>query len=189
MDRIEYLDAFTQEEPGPRGRGHDIARDHPATPSEKLTSSPPRSAETASAQRCRRSRKWEEQRPAAQARHRAAAAGGGQPVGGRTGLDAFLDGRARPVHGLVVVYAVNRAAARQLLGMGVTRFGAVAGGRAGELCGRCSPSSGPKAVLIVYQDTPMFVAESCAYANLIGGCPGKANCSFESMDMVSSHGR
>ena len=43
-------------------------------------------------------------------------------------------------------------------------------------------------MVIVYQDTPLFLAESCAYANLIGGCPGKANCRFESMDMVSSHG-
>jgi hypothetical protein len=42
--------------------------------------------------------------------------------------------------------------------------------------------------LIVYQDTPLFLAESCAYANLIGGCPGKANCKFESMEMESSHG-
>ena len=42
--------------------------------------------------------------------------------------------------------------------------------------------------MIVYQDTPLFMAESCAYANLIGGCPGKANCKFESMDMMSSHG-
>jgi hypothetical protein len=47
---------------------------------------------------------------------------------------------------------------------------------------------GSRAVVIVYQDTPLFIAESCAYANLIGGCPGKANCRFESMDMVSSHG-
>jgi len=48
---------------------------------------------------------------------------------------------------------------------------------------------GPRpAVLIVHQDTPLFLAESCAYANLIGGCPGKANCRFESMEMVSSHG-
>ena len=43
-------------------------------------------------------------------------------------------------------------------------------------------------MLIVHQDTPLFLAESCAYANLIGGCPGKANCSFESMEMTSSHG-
>jgi hypothetical protein len=47
---------------------------------------------------------------------------------------------------------------------------------------------GARAVVIVYQDTPLFLAESCAYANLIGGCPGKANCNFESMEMVSSHG-
>jgi hypothetical protein len=34
----------------------------------------------------------------------------------------------------------------------------------------------------------LFLAESCAYANLIGGCPGKANCCFESMEMESVHG-
>src|SRR5207244_13631965 len=47
---------------------------------------------------------------------------------------------------------------------------------------------GDRAQLIVHQDTPLFLAESCAYANLIGGCPGKASCRFESMEMVSSHG-
>ena len=45
-----------------------------------------------------------------------------------------------------------------------------------------------QAVVIVHQDTPQFLAESCAYANLIGGCPGKANCRFESMEVESSHG-
>src|SRR5204863_7775536 len=85
------------------------------------------------------------------------------------------------------VYAINRAAGRQLRAMGVSRF-----------C--LSPEDGlsnmrpllaefgPRAVLIVHQDTPQFLAESCAYANLIGGCPGKAACKFESMEMVSSHG-
>jgi hypothetical protein len=84
------------------------------------------------------------------------------------------------------VYAVNRAAVHQLLEMGVSRF-------------TLSPEDGlvnirpllaefgPRAVVIVYQDTPLFLAESCAYANLIGGCPGKANCRFEKMEMVSSH--
>jgi putative protease len=85
------------------------------------------------------------------------------------------------------VYVLNRLAARQLLDMGVTRFAlspedGLANVR--SLLGEF----GPQAVLIVYQDTPLFLAESCAYANLIGGCPGKANCSFESMQMVSSHG-
>jgi putative protease len=85
------------------------------------------------------------------------------------------------------VYVINRLAAKALLELGVTRFA-------------LSPEDGlanvrpllaefaSRAVVIVYQDTPQFLAESCAYANLIGGCPGKANCRFESMEMVSSHG-
>jgi hypothetical protein len=85
------------------------------------------------------------------------------------------------------LYVINRLAARQLLALGVRRF-------------TLSPEDGlanlrsllaefaEQATLIVYQDTPQFLAESCAYANLIGGCPGKANCRFESMEMVSSHG-
>jgi len=85
------------------------------------------------------------------------------------------------------VYAINRLAAEQVLAMGATRF-----------C--LSPEDGldnmrallaefsEQAVVIVHQDTPLFMAESCAYANLIGGCPGKANCRFESMEMVSSYG-
>ena len=99
---------------------------------------------------------------------------------------------SRPIEGLDVaadwsVYVLNRLAARQLIDMGVSRF-----------C--LSPEDGyensrslwtefpAQAVLIAHQDTPLFLAESCAYANLIGGCPGKANCSFESMEMESSHG-
>jgi hypothetical protein len=85
------------------------------------------------------------------------------------------------------VYVLNRLAARQLLDMGATRF--VLSPEDGidnirSLLGEF----GDRAVLVVYQDTPQFLAESCAYANLIGGCPGKANCRFESMEMVSSHG-
>jgi putative protease len=85
------------------------------------------------------------------------------------------------------VYVLNRLAAREVQRLGATRFA-------------LSPEDGlanlrtllrefaHQAVVIVYQDTPQFLAESCAYANLIGGCPGKANCRFESMEMVSSHG-
>lgn len=84
------------------------------------------------------------------------------------------------------LYCVNRVAARQFFSMGATR-----------VC--LSPEDGianvrsmlaefrDRATLIVYQDTPQFIAESCAYANLIGGCPGKANCLFEEMDLKSSY--
>jgi putative protease len=85
------------------------------------------------------------------------------------------------------VYVLNRAAARQLLRMGVSRF-ALSPEDGRENMSSLLVEFGPRAVVIVYQDTPLFLAESCAYANLIGGCPGKANCQFESMEMVSSHG-
>jgi U32 family peptidase len=85
------------------------------------------------------------------------------------------------------IYVINRLAAEQVLAMGATRF--VLSPEDGLANARSLWTEfGAKAVLIVHQDTPQFLAESCAYANLIGGCPGKANCRFESMEMVSSHG-
>ncbi len=85
------------------------------------------------------------------------------------------------------VYVINRLAAEQLLQMGVSRF-ALSPEDGLQNMRSLLAEFGARAVVIVYQDTPQFVAESCAYANLIGGCPGKANCRFESMEMVSSHG-
>src|SRR5207253_8744427 len=85
------------------------------------------------------------------------------------------------------VYVLNRLAAEQLLQMGVTRFALSPEDGIANIRSLLA-EYGSRAVLIVYQDTPLFMAESCAYANLIGGCPGKANCKFESMAMVSSHG-
>ncbi len=85
------------------------------------------------------------------------------------------------------IYVINRLAALQVLEMGATRF-ALSPEDGFANWQPLLAEFGPRAVLIVYQDTPLFIAESCAYANLIGGCPGKANCRFESMEMVSSHG-
>jgi putative protease len=85
------------------------------------------------------------------------------------------------------VYVLNRLAARQLLDMGVCRFTLSPEDGIDNLSSLLAEFA-PHATVIVYQDTPLFLAESCAYANLIGGCPGKANCKFDSMDMVSSHG-
>ncbi len=85
------------------------------------------------------------------------------------------------------IYVLNRLAARQLLDMGVRRFTLSPEDGLGNLRSLLAEFT-PQASVVVYQDTPQFLAESCAYANLIGGCPGKANCRFESMDMVSSHG-
>jgi putative protease len=85
------------------------------------------------------------------------------------------------------VYVLNRLAAEQLLSMGVTRFALSPEDGLANMSSLLA-EYGSRGVVIVYQDTPQFLAESCAYANLIGGCPGKANCKFESMEMVSSFG-
>jgi putative protease len=85
------------------------------------------------------------------------------------------------------VYVLNRLAAQALMRMGVSRF-TLSPEDGLENARSLLSEFGARAVLIVHQDTPLFLAESCAYANLIGGCPGKANCRFESMEMVSSHG-
>jgi U32 family peptidase len=85
------------------------------------------------------------------------------------------------------VYVINRAAALQVIDMGAERF-ALSPEDGLDNMRSLLQEFGPRAVVIVHQDTPLFLAESCAYANLIGGCPGKANCSFESMDMISSYG-
>jgi U32 family peptidase len=85
------------------------------------------------------------------------------------------------------VYAVNRAAARQALAMGAERFTLSPEDGLENVCSLLNQFDA-QATLVVYQDTPQFLAESCAYANLIGGCPGKANCLFEQMDLTSSYG-
>lgn len=85
------------------------------------------------------------------------------------------------------IYVMNRLAATALGELGVRRFALSPEDGLGNLRSLLA-EFGPRAVVIVHQDTPLFLAESCAYANLIGGCPGKANCRFESMEMVSSHG-
>lgn len=100
------------------------------------------------------------------------------PLGPKTDIDLSTDWS---------IYVINRLAAEQVLAVGATRF-TLSPEDGLNNCRSLLAEFGPRAVLIVHQDTPLFLAESCAYANLIGGCPGKANCSFESMEMVSSHG-
>ncbi|MBI3829781.1 MAG: U32 family peptidase [Planctomycetes bacterium] len=84
------------------------------------------------------------------------------------------------------LYVVNRAAAQQALAMGARRFALSPEDGLGNMRPLLS-EFGERATVIVHQDTPLFIAESCAYANLIGGCPGKASCRFEQMDLVSSY--
>jgi putative protease len=195
VDRVGFLDDFAAEDwAGLDEVVLDIARDHPTELAERLD----RLAAAVGRERVRLAlppltRKWEEHgllhkvgrlRAAGWCKWEAANLSawtylGLDPAAADTGdLDLATDWS---------VYALNRLAARQLLGMGVSRF-ALSPEDGLANVRPILAEFGPRTVLIVYQDTPLFVAESCAYANLIGGCPGKANCRFESMEMVSSHG-
>jgi putative protease len=195
VDRLAFLDALEAADlAGVEEIVLDIARDHAAVLAEKLA----QWGERLGRERLRLAlppltRSWEDRG----LRHKIArlrAAGWAKWEAANLSAWAYLD--LDPLHpdtGSIdlstdwSVYVLNRLAARQLLDMGATRF--VLSPEDGidnirSLLGEF----GDRAVLVVYQDTPQFLAESCAYANLIGGCPGKANCRFESMEMVSSHG-
>ena len=194
VDRIGFVDAFDAEDwDNVEELIVDIARDHPTALTEKLE----RLSHTLGRDRLRLSlppltRKWEEHGLRLKI-DRLLAAGwkkweagnlsawsflGLDPASATSSLDLSTDWS---------VYVLNRLAARQLLDMGVTRFTLSPEDGLGNVRSLLS-EFGSRAALIVYQDTPLFLAESCAYANLIGGCPGKANCRFESMEMESSHG-
>jgi len=85
------------------------------------------------------------------------------------------------------LYAVNRAAARQLREMGIGRVTLSTEdvrANVAALLGQL----GPSAAVVVFEDSPLFISESCPYANLAGGCPGPARCTFERMELTSSHG-
>ncbi len=194
VDRIGFLDAMEAEDiDGIDEVIFDIARDHPTLLQEKLE----QWAGRIGRERLRLAlpaltRAWEEKG----LRHKIAAlrsAGwrkweaSNLSAWGHLGLDPFRPDSAIDLASDWSLYVINRLAARQLLSMGVGRFALSPEDGVANLRSLLS-EFGERAVLIVYQDTPLFLAESCAYANLIGGCPGKANCKFESMEMTSSHG-
>jgi putative protease len=85
------------------------------------------------------------------------------------------------------LYALNPSALRQLFAMGVERA-TLSPEDGWANIKALATEFGSRVALIVHQDTPLFIAESCAYANLIGGCPGRGACAFEKMAMTSVHG-
>jgi putative protease len=195
VDRIDFLDAFTTDDWADLDEVViDITRDHPHRLREKLATIATRIGKD----RIRLAlpaltRAWEEKN----VRHKIdSLREAGWSKWEAANLSAWpllgLD-PSRPVPDELdlatdwSIYVLNRLAARQLIDMGVSRF--CLSPEDGFANSRSLWSEFPeRAVLIVHQDTPLFLAESCAYANLIGGCPGKANCSFESMEMESSYG-
>jgi putative protease len=195
VDRLGFLDAFEDEDWRELDEVViDIARDHPSALRDKLAEL----SQRVGRERIRLAlpaltRAWEDKG----IRHKIASLrDDGWTRWQAANLSAWqyleVDPRAPASSGLDLatdwsVYVLNRLAAQEVLDLGATRFAlspedGLANWRS------LLAEFGDRAVLIVHQDTPLFIAESCAYANLIGGCPGKANCRFESMEMTSSHG-
>lgn len=195
VDRVGFLDAFEAADwDGVDEVVIDIARDHPTLLADRLG----QLRDVLGRERLRLAlpaltRKWEEHGLHLKLDKLRAAGWDRWEVANLSGWTFLgLDPASANAGGIDLavdwsVYTLNRLAARQLLAMGVRRF-ALSPEDGLENLRSLLGEFGRQAVVIVYQDTPQFIAESCAYANLIGGCPGKANCRFESMDMVSSHG-
>ncbi|HYF51968.1 MAG TPA: U32 family peptidase [Planctomycetota bacterium] len=197
VDRVSYLDAFEDNDWSAVDElVIDVARDHPTLLQEKLNPIAARIGR----ERIRLSlppltRKWEEK--GIQQKLKVLRAAGWNAweagnVSAWTYLNAPVTEKAGETPTLRLsadwsLYTVNRMAAEQLFTMGVERV-TLSPEDGLENMRSLLRELGDRATVIVHQDTPMFLAESCAYANLIGGCPGKANCRFESMDMVNSYG-
>jgi putative protease len=188
VDRSDFLDALEAEDlAGIDEVVIDIIRDHPTLLQDRLD----HWAGRIGRERIRLAlpavtRFWEE-KWLLQKIHRLRASGWNKWEAANLSAWSYLDTQAIDLATDWSVYVLNRLAALELTRLGVGRFALSPEDGLANLSTLLGEFA-DRAVVIVYQDTPMFVAESCAYANLIGGCPGKANCRFESMDMVSSHG-
>jgi hypothetical protein len=105
-------------------------------------------------------------------------------IGNLSGL-TFLSGERMNLSGDWTLYATNRAAIQELRGQGLQKVTlSVEDGL--ENLKQLLPDQG--LVVVVYQDTPLFISETCPYAGLSGGCPGRTNCLFSEMELVSAFG-
>ncbi|MFH0953229.1 MAG: U32 family peptidase [Verrucomicrobiota bacterium] len=96
----------------------------------------------------------------------------GKPVGSALDLSADWS-----------VYVTNRSAALQVLDLGASRFTLSPEDGLANLRLLLS-EFGAKATVIAYQDTPLFISESC----LLGECSGRARCTFDTLELTSSYG-
>ena len=86
------------------------------------------------------------------------------------------------------VYAVNNQAAKVVVEMGAGRFVLSPEDGLENMSGIIGEFP-EQAIVAVYQDTPLFISESCVMTSVTGECPGRGRCSFDEMELVSSHGQ
>lgn len=85
------------------------------------------------------------------------------------------------------VYVTNGQAAQALIGRGVASF--TLSPELDELGYRALlPHFQAEAVVILYQDTPLYISESCALASMAGHCPAGPACRDSERDWTSESG-
>lgn len=87
------------------------------------------------------------------------------------------------------VYVLNRAAAKQLLAMGATRF-VFSPEDTFENLRALLAEFADRGIILLYQDTPLFISENCVRPTAQGWsrCPGPGSCPPEPVPLRSSHG-
>ena len=81
---------------------------------------------------------------------------------------------------------MNAEAARQVMDMGAGRF-LLSPEDGLENMRELLQRFGARAGVIVFQDTPLYLAENCVQVARDGRCPGPAACEFRQMELRSSH--
>ncbi|HAK95654.1 MAG TPA: hypothetical protein DCM87_11785 [Planctomycetes bacterium] len=82
---------------------------------------------------------------------------------------------------------VNRMAAAEILAMGMRRVTLAPEDSLANMRSLLA-ELGDRAAVLVYQDVPLFISETCVRASLRGACPGAARCDFTETALVSSSG-
>ena len=85
------------------------------------------------------------------------------------------------------IYITNALAARQVMELGATRFTLSPEDGLNNMRLLLTEFAG-RATVIVHQDTPLFISETCVRSNAMEPCPGRDRCTFEKEEMTSSHG-
>ena len=103
-----------------------------------------------------------------------------------------LDARGGGVCGLDVtadwpLYAWNGASAAELLDGGLTGFTLSPEDTVANMCAVLR-RAGERACVVVYQDTPLFISESCPRVHREAGCPGPRRCTLEEDALTSRAG-
>ena len=83
-------------------------------------------------------------------------------------------------------YALNRAAVLQLLEIGASRI-TLSPESDRDSLRELAQSFPGRLQAVVFQDTPLFISESCPYAARFG-CPGKEGCRYEELELEGRDG-